>query len=72
MLVSSYFLAITTLASASVVADEVIVVSESTSLRTQETAAAISNFDLAHQPAGLRIDAAELLQGFAGVQAAYS
>lgn len=69
MLVSSYILAITTLASASVVADEVIVVSESTSLRTQETAAAISNFDLAHQPAGLRIDAAELLQGFAGVQA---
>lgn len=69
MLVSIYLLTFTTLASASVVADEVIVVNQSTTLPTQTTPAAITNHDLDQQPAGLRVDAAELLQGLAGVQA---
>src|SRR5690554_5955456 len=69
MLVSVYLLTFTTLASASVVADEVIVVNQSTTLPTQTTPAAITNHDLDQQPAGLRVDAAELLQGLAGVQA---
>src|SRR5690554_5420876 len=69
MLVSVYLLTFTTLASASVVADEVIVVNQSTTLPTQTTPAAITNHDLDQQPAGLRVDAAELVQGLAGVQA---
>lgn len=58
-----------TLASASVAVDEVIVVNQSQPRSGAETPAAVSNLDVSEQPAGLRIDAAELLNGLAGVQA---
>lgn len=58
-----------TLASASVVVDEVIVVNQSQPRSGDETPAALTNLDLDEQPEGLRVDAAELLKGVAGVQA---
>ncbi|RWU09668.1 TonB-dependent receptor [Pseudidiomarina gelatinasegens] len=69
MFVSSHLLLLSTLASASVAVDEVIVVNQSKPRTAQETPASISNADVSEQPAGLRIDAAELLKGLAGVQA---
>src|SRR5690554_1081315 len=69
MFVSSHLLLLATLASASVAVDEVIVVNQSAPRTAQETPASISNADVSEQPAGLRIDAAELLKGFAGLQA---
>lgn len=69
MFVSSHLLVLSTLASASVAVDEVIVVNQSRPLTAQETPASVSNRDVDDQPAGLRIDAAELLKGLAGVQA---
>ncbi|CUA88791.1 TonB-dependent receptor family protein [Pseudidiomarina woesei] len=58
-----------TLASASVAVDEVIVVNQSQPRSGDETPAALTNLDLDEQPEGLRVDAAELLKGVAGVQA---
>lgn len=69
MFVSSHLLLLAKLASASVAVDEVIVVNQSAPRTAQETPASVSNADVSEQPAGLRIDAAELLKGFAGLQA---
>ena len=72
MLISSILAAVaanTALASASVAVDEVIVINQSQARSSATTPAAVTNLDLDQQPEGLRIDAAELLNGVAGVQA---
>lgn len=72
MLLSSFLaaaVAASTQSTNSVDVDEVIVVNQSQPRRADETPAALSNLNLDAQPEGLRIDAAELLKGVAGVQA---
>ncbi|MDX1526844.1 MAG: TonB-dependent receptor [Pseudidiomarina maritima] len=69
MFVSGYLLPLITLASASVTVDEVIIVNPAAPQSAQQTAAATSNLEVTQQLSGMRVDAAELLQGLAGVQA---
>lgn len=66
-----YYALMFTLATASVQAtdpDEVILIQENAPQQQQQLAASTSNLAVAEQLPGARIDAAELLQGLAGVQ----